>query len=151
MISIRKTYCHDSTVIYWCLWIFCIINQEANHTSCSNIQYQLVKELNGDMNNKLVKLCHMKLGKASHSRKKPMEQKVNEHCFPCLISHLFFFFSNLHFLLFCPFCTHSQEFQQTRTSATVQTRALPRHVSATLQQSLSPVLLLRDDAARGTK
>lgn len=73
MTSIRKTYCQDRTVIYWMSVNFLYYYiREANHTSCPNIQYQLVKELNGDMSNKLVKLCHMKLG-----RSKSQQEEVN--------------------------------------------------------------------------
>ena len=72
----------------------------------------------------------MKLGKS----KSQQEEANGTECKWALLSlaalsHTFFF--NSHFLLFCPFCTHSQEFQQTRTGVTVQTRTLPRHVSAT--------------------
>ena len=98
-------------------FLYCYL-QEANHTSCPNIQYQLVKEFNGDMSNKPVKHRHTRLGrsKSQPTRRKPTEQKVNERCSPWL-PHLTPFHSNSPFQLFCPFCPPGQASQQTRAGS----------------------------------
>lgn len=82
------------------------------------------------MSNKIVKICHMKLGR-SKSQQEEASGTEGKLALLSLAAFSPFFFLNSHFLLFCPFCTHTREFQQSRTGATVLRQMLPRPVSVT--------------------
>lgn len=84
----------------------------------------------------------MKLGRAGHNRKKPKEQKVNEHSFPWL-PYLTPLFSTHTSCYSAPFVLSVRS-----SSRAEQERAVPRHVLAVTHRSRASAL--RGDAAGGT-
>lgn len=84
----------------------------------------------------------MKRGRAGRNRKKPKEQKVNEHSFPWL-PYLTPLFSTHTSSYSVPFVLSVRS-----SSRPEQEGALPRHVLAVTHRSRASVL--RADAARGT-
>lgn len=155
MTSTRKICCQDSTIIYWCLWIVCIIISKKQITHpVQTYSIKAVKELNGDVSNRLVKLCHTKLGRSKSPQEEAngTEGKWALLALPALSHTFFFFFFKLTLPAILPllYWQSGVPADQNRSDCS-DVSAAKACLSDTLEQSLGAAPSLRDEGARGTK